>query len=317
MPLDPQAQAMLERFAGAKPLDQMTVQEMRDGLELRARLTAGPPEAVAQIRAAEVPGPSGPIPVRIYTPANAAAPAPAMVYFHGGGWVRGSLDTIDVVCRALANRAGCVVISVDYRLAPEHVFPAAVDDSLAATRWVAAHTAELGVDRHRLAVGGDSAGGNLAAAVAQVLRDAGGPPLVYQLLIYPVLDRNFDTPSYRDNATGYSLTRAAMQQYWQMYQPDPAQDDDPRARPLRAADLSGLPPTLVITAEFDPLRDEGRAYAEALQAAGVPAQYREYPGLIHGFVSSAGAIDRGKDAIDAAAAALRHAFAATAVATAS
>ncbi|TME90958.1 MAG: alpha/beta hydrolase [Chloroflexi bacterium] len=308
MPLDPQAQALIASVAGGKPVEQMTPQEMRDALEERVRLTGGAPEPVDQVVPGVVPGPAGPIVVRIYTPKGGQAALPGLVYLHGGGWARGSLQTHDIVCRSLANGAGCVVVSVDYRMAPEHRFPAAFEDSLAATRWVAEHAAELGIDPRRLAVGGDSAGGNLAAAVALAARDAGGPSLVHQLLIYPVTDYNFDTRSYADNAEGYMLTRAAMQHYWRLYLRDGSDGADFRASPLRARDFGNLPPALVITAEFDPLRDEGRAYADRLREAGTPVLYREYPGMVHGFVTSAGVLDAGKQAVREAAAALKDAF---------
>jgi len=308
MPLDPQAQALIASVAGGKPVEQMTPQEMRDALEERVRLTGGAPEPVDQVVPGVVPGPAGPIAARIYTPKGGQAALPGLVYFHGGGWARGSLQTHDIVCRSLATGAGCVVVSVDYRMAPEHRFPAAFEDSLAATRWVAEHAAELGIDPRRLAVGGDSAGGNLAAAVALAARDAGGPSLVHQLLIYPVTDYNFDTRSYADNAEGYMLTRAAMQHYWRLYLRDGSDGADFRASPLRARDFGNLPPALVITAEFDPLRDEGRAYADRLREAGTPVLYREYPGMVHGFVTSAGVLDAGKQAVREAAAALKDAF---------
>ena len=308
MPLHPQAQALIASVAGGKPVEQMTPQEMRDALEERVRLTGGAPEPVDQVVPGVVPGPAGPIVVRIYTPKGGQAALPGLVYLHGGGWARGSLQTHDIVCRSLANGAGCVVVSVDYRMAPEHRFPAAFEDSLAATRWVAEHAAELGIDPRRLAVGGDSAGGNLAAAVALAARDAGGPSLVHQLLIYPVTDYNFDTRSYADNAEGYMLTRAAMQHYWRLYLRDGSDGADFRASPLRARDFGNLPPALVITAEFDPLRDEGRAYADRLREAGTPVLYREYPGMVHGFVTSAGVLDAGKQAVREAAAALKDAF---------
>ena len=313
MPLDPQARALIASAAGGKPVEQMTTQEMREALEERARLTGGAPEPVGQVVSDSAPGPAGAIPLRVYVP-EGARPLPGLVFFHGGGWARGSLQTHDVVCRALPNGGGCVVVSVDYRMAPEHKFPAAFEDSLAATRWVAEHAAALGIDARRLAVGGDSAGGNLAAAVALALRDAGGPPLAFQLLIYPVTDHNFDTPSYLENAEGYMLTRASMQFYWQLYLRSPADADDFRASPLRARDFGNLPPALVITAEFDPLRDEGRAYADRLRAAGTPVVCREYPGMVHGFVTSAGVLDAGRQAVAEAATALREAFAGTAAA---
>ncbi len=308
MPLDPQAQALIDSLAGTKPVEEMTVQEMRDGMVERARLTGGEPQPVEQVLSSEVPGPAGPIPVRIYVP-EGPAPKPGLVYFHGGGWARGNLDTHDILCRALANGGGCVVVSVDYRMAPEHTFPAAIEDSLAATRWVAEHAEQIGIDPTRLAVGGDSAGGNLAAAVALVLRDEGGPALVHQLLIYPVTDYNLDTRSYLDNAEGYNLTREAMRFYWRLYLRDESDAGDQRASPLRARHFANLPAAHVITAEFDPLRDEGRAYAERLRAGGTPTIYRDYAGMIHGFVTSAGVIDQGKQAIQDATAALREAFA--------
>ena len=240
-------------------------------------------------------------------------PLPGLVFFHGGGWARGSLQTHDRLCRALANGAGCIVVSVDYRMAPEHTFPAAFDDSLAATRWVGEHAAELGIAPDRLAVGGDSAGGNLAAAVALAIRDEGGPRLVHQLLIYPVTDHNFDTPSYVENAEGFMLTREAMRFYWRLYLNDPSEADDMRACPLRARDLGNLPPALIITAEYDPLRDEGRAYADRLREAGNRVVYREYSGMVHGFMTSAGVLDAGKQAIREASAALSEAFGAVRV----
>jgi acetyl esterase len=307
VPLDPQAQALIASLVGLKPVEQMTVQEMREGMEERARLTGGEPQPVDQVLSNEVPGPAGPIPVRIYVPAG-SGPKPALVYFHGGGWARGSLQTHDILCRALANGGACIVVSVDYRMAPEHTFPAAIEDSLAATRWVAEHAEQIGIDPTRLAVGGDSAGGNLAAAVALVLRDEGRPALVHQLLIYPVTDYNFETRSYLDNAEGYNLTREAMRFYWRLYLRDESDADDQRASPLRARHFANLPSALVITAEYDPLRDEGRAYADRLRAGGTPTVYREYAGMIHGFVTSAGILDQGKQAIRDASAALRAAF---------
>ncbi|MCA1648399.1 MAG: alpha/beta hydrolase, partial [Chloroflexi bacterium] len=285
--------------------------EMRDALEQRTLVTGGDRERVEQVLSSEIPGPAGPIAVRTYVPLGsrqAELKLPGLVFFHGGGWARGSLQTHDILCRALANGGGCIVVSVDYRMAPEHKFPAAIDDAVAATRWVAEHARQIGIDPTRLAVGGDSAGGNIAAAVALVLRDAGGPPLLHQLLIYPVTDYNFETRSYVDNAEGYMLTGAAMRFYWQLYLRDEADADDQRACPLRARDFANLPQALVITAEFDPLRDEGRAYAERLRAAGTRTVYRDYAGMVHGFMTSAGVLDQGRQAVGDAAAALRAAF---------
>ena len=247
MPVDPQAQALIDAAAGLPPTETLTPEEARAGHRERARLRGGDPQTVAQVRDAAVPGPAGDIPVRVYIPSG-QLPMPALVYFHGGGWVTGDLDTHDVLCRALANGAGCVVVAVHYRLAPEEKFPAAIEDAAAATRWVAEHAAEIGIDPNRIAVGGDSAGGNLAAAVALVLRHEGGPPLVYQLLIYPVIDHRFDTPSYVENAEGYMLTRASMQYYWRHYLRDQSDAEDHRASPIRASSLADLPPALVVTA---------------------------------------------------------------------
>jgi acetyl esterase len=255
-----------------------------------------------------IPGPAGDIPVRVYTP-NGTAPFPLLVYFHGGGWVLGGIDTHDGTCRSLANGAGCVVVSVDYRLAPEHRYPAAAEDCCAATQWAAAHAAELGADARRVAVGGDSAGGNLAAVVALMARDRGGPALVLQLLIYPATDARFDTASYRDNADGYLLTAADMRWFWDHYLGDSGRGAEPYASPLRAADLSGLPPALVITAEFDPLRDEGEAYAKRLEDAGVASRLSRYDGMIHGFFGMGQMIDRANAAVGEACANLKLAYA--------
>jgi acetyl esterase len=313
MPLDAQTKALIDAAVDLPPTETLTPDEVRAGLELRAQLTAGEPQPVAHVEDTSIPGPSGDIPVRIYTP-EGSRPLPCLVFFHGGGWVCGSLRTHDVLCRALANGAGCIVVAVDYRLAPEHKFPAAIDDALAATRWVAANTGQLGIDPDRIAVAGDSAGGNLAAAVALESRDNSGPRLVFQLLIYPVTDHNFDTPSYVENGKDYRLTRAGMQYYWNHYLRGAADADDQRASPLRASSHANLPPALVVTAEYDPLRDEGRAYADRLRAAGVAVEYREYAGLIHGFASQAGAIDRGREAVEEMSVVLRQAFAPSAVA---
>jgi len=307
MPLDPQAAALIASLAGGKPVEQMTIEESRAGLEERSRLTAGEPRAVAQVIDGTASGPDGAVPIRSYVP-DGQLPMPGLVYFHGGGWVRGSLQTHDVLCRALANDARCVVVSVDYRMAPEHRFPAALDDAFAATRWIAANAESLGIDPRHLAVAGDSAGGNLAAAVTQLARAAGGPRLAYQVLLYPVTDDNLETPSYLRNAQGYMLTREAMRFYWQQYLGPDGQASDVRASPLRATDFTNLPPALVITAEFDPLLDEGRAYADKLRAAGGPVTYSEYAGMVHGFLTSAGVLDQGQRAIAETAGALRTAF---------
>jgi acetyl esterase len=308
MPIDPQAQAFLDQLnaLGQQPLSAMPVAEARRAMDILASMRVEP----AAVRSAvdrRIPGPAGEIPVRIYTP-SAPAPLPLLVYFHGGGWVLGGLDTHDSTCRELASGAGCVVVSVDYRLAPEHKFPAAAEDCYAATQWAAAHAAELGADAKRLAVGGDSAGGNLAAVVAQMARDRGGPALVFQLLIYPVISATFDTASYRDNAEGYLLTAGDMRWFWNHYLGTPADGANPYAAPLCAPTLAGLSPALVITAEFDPLRDEGELYAHRLEEAGVPARLTRYDGMIHGFFGMGHMMDKAKAAVQEACANLRLVF---------
>jgi acetyl esterase len=310
MPLDPQARAFLDEMnsLGGQPLYTMGVDGARRVMDLLATLR--PPLApVASAVDRRIPGPAGEIPVRVYTP-NGTAPFPVLVYFHGGGWVIGGLETHDGVCRALADGAGCLVVSIDYRLAPEHRYPAAAEDCYAATRWTAAHAAELGADAARLAVGGDSAGGNLAAVVSLMARDRGGPPIAFQLLVYPVTDARADTSSYRDNAEGYLLTAGDMDWFWGHYLGDDrANGAEPYASPLRATDVSRLPPALVITAEFDPLRDEGEAYAAHLKEAGVAARVTRYDGMIHGFFGMGHLMDKAKAAVTEACAALKQAFA--------
>jgi len=309
MPLDPQAKAVLDQFAsmGGPQLHEMSVAQARE-LILGMVALAGEPESIARIENRTVPGPAGQIPVRIYTPVG-TAPFPVLVYFHGGGWVIGNLDTHDGICRSLANRVGCLVVSVDYRLAPEHPFPAAPEDCYAATRWLAEHAGSLGGDKGRIAVGGDSAGGNLAAVVALMARDRGGPKLAFQLLVYPATDTDFETRSYRENSEGYFLTRADMVWFWNHYAPRDEDRRNPYAAPLRAASLRGLPPALVITAEFDPLCDDGNAYAARLREDGVPVRLSQQDGLIHGFFQMGAVIDRGRASVDEASRALKDAFA--------
>jgi acetyl esterase len=307
MPLDPQAKVIIDLIdsTGAFELTMETPpQQVR---ELFAAMTMPSEIACAHIEDRAIPGPHGGIPVRIYRPAG-DAPKPTVVYYHGGGWVIGGLDTHDSTCRALANAADALVVSIDYRLAPEHTFPAAVDDSFAALQWVAEHAAELGGDPARIAVAGDSAGGNLAAVMAQQARDAGGPGLCFQLLVYPVTEHEFERPSWTENATGYFLTTDAMRWFFFHYLRTADDGADPRVSPMRARDLAGLPPAFVVTAEFDPLRDQGMAYAEALVAAGVPVTAEVYEGMFHGFFAMTAMIDAAKVAFDDAVAALRAAF---------
>lgn len=310
MPLDPQARKLLDDMAaqGIQPNYTLSVAEAREGMILRSKLVAGDPLPVHAVADRLIPGPGGQLPVRVYLPAR-GGPFPALVYCHGGGWVIGDLDTHDHVCRALANEVPCAVVSVGYRLAPEHKFPAAAEDAYAATQWVIARAEELGVDPGRVAVGGDSAGGNLATVACLMARDRRGAMPVFQVLLYPVIDYNFETPSYRANAEGYLLYRADMIWFWRHYLASEADADNPYASPIRARDLSGLPPALVITAEYDPLRDEGEAYAARLAAAGVPVVLSRYDGMIHGFASRAAVLDQGRRALVQVAGALREAFA--------
>jgi acetyl esterase len=230
------------------------------------------------------------------------------VFFHGGGFVVGDIDTHDATCRGLAKAAHCIVVSVDYRLAPEHPFPAAPEDCYAATVWVADNAASLGGDGARLAVGGDSAGGNLAAVVALMARDRGGPALAHQLLIYPVIDHNFDTASYVENGRGYLLSREMMMWFWGLYLEDASDGSNPYASPIRAEDLSGLAAATIISAEFDPLRDEGEAYARRLGDADVAVTARRYDGMVHGFFAMTAVLDRAREAVAFAAAELRRAW---------
>ena len=307
MPLDPQIVAVMEAAAamGLPPSHQVSPAEAR--VNTKARLRAVGPE-VGAVQDVAIPGPDCDVPARIYTPAG-AGPFPGLAWFHGGGWVVGDLDTADAAARNMCAGANCVVASVDYRLAPETKFPGPAEDCYAATQWLAANAAALNVDPDRIAVGGDSAGGNLAAAVTLMSRDRGGCPLVFQLLVYPVTQRDFDRASYLENADGYQLTRDTMIWYWNHYLAADADAANPYAAPLHAADLRGLPPALVLTAEYDPLRDEGEAYAAALQAAGVPTEAIRYDGLIHGFFGMFAAVDQARQAVERSAAALREAFA--------
>jgi acetyl esterase len=308
MPLDPQAQAFLAQLAAANapPLHELTVEQARQVIvELFGTKEQLAPVGVVEER--QIPGAAGDLPARIYTP-QGRGPFPVLVYFHGGGWVIGNLEAYDATCRALANAAGCIVVAMEYRLAPEHKFPAAPEDCYAAARWVAANATALGGDPARMAIGGDSAGGNLTAVVAQMARERGGPSFVLQLLVYPVTDYHFDTASYRENADDYLLTKDAMVWFWNHYLRSAADGQNPLASPLRADSLRGLPPALVLTAEFDPLRDEGEAYATRLREAGVPVTLTRYNGMIHGFFSLGHVFDQGQKAMAEAGAALRAAF---------
>jgi acetyl esterase len=311
--LDPQARALLDLMEarGVPPTHTLTPQEARRFYRERRFFSQPDPPEVGELRDLKIPGPGGSIPARLYRPLQAARQAgelPVLVYFHGGGWTIGDLDTHDTLCRQLANTSGCALIAVDYRLGPEAIFPAAVDDCVTATRWVHRQAASLGLDATRIAVGGDSAGGNLAAVVAITLRDAGDVPLRWQLLIYPATDMRAVAPSHTSNGQGYLLTSDSIAYFRANYLPDRAQDSDWRASPLLCEDLSRLPPALVLTAGFDPLRDEGRLYADRLSAAGCATQYLCFERQLHGFITMGRLLDEANTAVDLCARALRRAL---------
>jgi acetyl esterase len=300
---------------GVPPLYTLTLAQARADDLAAIRAGAGDPEPVHEVVDREVPGPAGPMPIRVYRPVP-ERPLPTLVYFYGGGWALGSLDTGDAVCRALANRTGCLVVAAGYRLAPEAPFPAAVTDCHSATVWVGANADEVGADADRIAVGGDSAGGNLAAAVTLLARERGDVALVGQLLVYPNTDYLADTPSMRESTDPALFNRTSVAWYWGHYLSTVDDGRDPLASPLRAESLAGLPPALVITAEYDPLRDEGEAYARRLSAEGVPAELIRYDGMAHGFFTMVGTLDTARSALGAAAERLRTWFTAAASATA-
>jgi acetyl esterase len=307
--LDPEIQPIVDMMAAAPgppahlvPLDQARAAHERESVVL-----GGPGEEVESVRDFTVPGPGGPIPVRVFRPGG-DGPLPVVAYAHGGGWAVGGLDAFGPVCRALANAAGAIVASIDYRLAPEHPFPAGLDDVRAAVRWLAANARELDGDPDRMAVAGDSAGANLATVTARRLRDEGGPALRFQALVYPVCDSALNTPSYRESADGFGLSALGMKRYWEWYL-DGADGRHPDASPLQADDLSGLPPAFILTVRDDVLRDEGEAYARALEAAGVPVTLRRYDGAVHGFLRWLAKAKISRRAVADVGAALREALA--------
>ncbi len=308
MPIDPQIQALLDEqaAAGAPPLNTMTVEAARAAAQAPEAGVAVLAEPVAAVETRSIPGPQGEVPVRVYRP-DAPGPLPVLVYFHGGGFVLGHMDTYDPWCRHLANLVPCLVVAVDYRLAPEHPFPAAVDDALAATEWTATHATSLGGDARRVAVAGDSAGGNLAAVVSHVMRGRDAP--MYQVLLCPATDHyDAGTPSYREYAVGCGMTLDDVVWLFGHYYPPTVDRDDARAFPLRAHNLQGAPAALVVTAEYDVLRDEGERYAGRLQEAGVQTTLRRYDGMIHNFQFSYDTVDGAKRAVDDIVAALQTAF---------
>ena len=306
MPLDVQIESVMEQIAalGFPPTHTISAQEARANAKARPR---GKGPKVFKVEDKNIPGPETQIPVRIYTPSG-QGPFPVLVWFHGGGWVLGDLDSADATARFLTIGSSSVVVSVDYRLAPETKFPGPLHDCYAATQWVYDNSKALNIDAGKIAVGGDSAGGNLAAAVSLMARDQNSPSIVFQLLIYPVTEMNFRTKSYTDNADGYQLSRDGMVWYWNHYIRTESDADNPYAAPMKATNLSGLPTALVITAEYDPLRDEGEAYANKLRDSGVKTEYTLYNGMIHGFFGMAAVVDKGKQAIDQSCSMLKGVF---------
>ncbi len=289
MPLDPNARVIVDAMAATFP----PVDFSRTGTENRqlikeagAKVIPHDADPVGSVIDREIPGPAGPIPVRVYRPLGAGdGPLPVAAFFHGGGWVVCDLDSHDGMCRAICNASGCMVMAVDYRLAPEHRFPVGVEDAYAAVVWLGEHAAEIGGDPTRLAVIGDSAGGNLAAVVALMARDRRGPALALQVLVYPVIDFRFDTPSHGGTGEPNVLQSDEVRYYWYEYLADEADGANPYASPIRAESLASLPPALLVIAEYDPLRDEGEAYAARLAADGVPTVATRYDGMMHSFVT--------------------------------
>jgi acetyl esterase len=307
MPLHPQVKTVLDMMTSAgPPLHRLSPQEARKAIEAM-RANTGEVERVAKVEDRTFQGSGGKLPVRIYTP-DGRGPFPVLVYFHGGGWVVGNIDIVDASARALANQAGCIVVSADYRLAPEHKFPAAAEDAYAATQWAALNISSFHGDPKRIAVGGESAGANLAAVAAIMAQERGTPSFVLQLLLYPATNYAFDTPSCKENGEGYFLTTEMMQWFWRQYINSDADGENPYASPMRVKRLSGMAPAAIFTAEFDPLRDEGAAYADKLRAGGVAVQYKCQEGLIHGYMGMAKAVEPAGKALADAAAALRAAF---------
>lgn len=307
--LHPQARALRDKIRQDRVphLSTLSIEQARAADRAAAVAGTGETEPVSVVREFTLPGPSGELRARVYRP-DGGEGLPVLVYYFGGGWSLGTLDTSDGVCRMLTNAVGCVTISVEYRLAPEHKFPAAVEDCYAGVVWAAANADELGADATRLAVCGDSSGGNLAAAVALLARDRGGPTIAHQLLVYPNTDYRADTQSMREMSDEYFFNSASVRWYWGMYLSAPEDGANPLASPLRADDLSRLPAATVITAEYDPLRDEAQAYAARLQAAGVPVEVIHYDGMMHGFFTMIGVLDTARAAVLMAAGRLRSTF---------
>jgi acetyl esterase len=306
--LDPKVRILLEinDALAPPPIESLSVAEARSIRAEGFKKQGGPPAVLGRVEELLIPGPAGPIPARVYAN-KLGGLRTGLVYFHGGGYVIGDLDTHDSLCRAIAKYSDAVVIAVGYRLAPENKFPAAVEDAHAATVWIAENAQKLGINARKIAVGGDSAGGTLATVVAMRCRDAGGPELAAQILLYPIADLStFDTASYLEFAEDYSLRRSAMQWFAGHYLGTADDARNPEASPLLASDPGGLPLALVVTAEFDPLRDEGEAYAERLRQAGTEVTAIRYPGMIHGFAAMLGILERGRTAIKESAEFVRN-----------
>jgi acetyl esterase len=305
--LHPQVEALLRPMSGGPGPHELPLDVARAMLDSLDDL-GGEKEPVAAVDDRSIAGPAGPIPIRVYRPSRDPG-LPIAVFFHGGGFTMGSLASHDRLCRALANRSGCLVVAVDYRLAPEHRFPAGIEDAYAATAWIARHGSELGGDPDRIAVGGDSGGGTFGAIVCWLARERGGPPIQLQYLINPGgLDYVYSRPSCTENAEGYFLTMDAVRWIEGQYFADPADKSDPRAQLNLAGDLSGLPPAIVLTAECDPVRDQGVEYVRRLREARVTVRHTDYPGMIHGWVNFQSAIDAGRAGLDEIAAAIRSAL---------
>ncbi|GAC1368355.1 MAG: hypothetical protein NVSMB44_34760 [Ktedonobacteraceae bacterium] len=310
MPVDPQLQVLLNQIASLNmpPMSSLPVEVVRQSIEQMNTSDPNPPPVQSAVDRT-IPGPAGEIPIRIYTPTG-QGPFPVLAFFHGGGFVIGTIEAYDSICRMLTNMTPCITVSVGYHLAPEHPYPAAPEDCYAATKWVVEHAAEFHGDPARVAVGGDSAGGNLATVVALMAKERGGPELAFQLLIYPTTDNHQPgTASLTENANGYFLTKDLIDWFDKHYISPSVDRKDPRAFPLYANDLRNLPPALIITAEYDPLRDEGEMYAKRLQDADVPVTLTRYDGMIHGFFTMTGIVDQSKIAVLEAVSALRKAFA--------
>mgnify|MGYP001819476985 CR=1 FL=1 len=308
MPLDPQIKAIIEADSklGLPSYNMLSPAEARKQM-LDLSPPVDPALTARQTKNLKIPGPKSEIPVKFYYP-DGDSPYPVVVYFHGGGWVIGDLKTHNAICHALTKTSGCLVMAVDYRLAPENKYPAASEDAYAALCWVADNADSIQADANRIAVVGESAGGTLAAVVSMMIRDRGGPQIGLQVLVYPVTNHGFNTPSYLEYAEGYILTREIMKWFWNHHLKNENESDLPYVSPLRAENFGKLPPAFVVTAEYDPLRDEGEAYAHRLQEAGVKVKLSRYDGMIHGFFRMTSRVDRAREALDEVSLMLRDAL---------